>query len=96
MKDGFYRGGRAGVVMRSPDAHPVLGPLEGVGGLYTLTAGNGTSFKPSPAIGLCLSELITSGQCFVDVTAFRPARFAENQPRNGDHQYSTAAATVSR
>jgi sarcosine oxidase, subunit beta len=54
--------------------------LDGVEGLYMLTADNGTSFKTSPAIGLCVSELITTGRCPVDITAFRPARFARNQP----------------
>jgi sarcosine oxidase subunit beta len=67
-----------------------------VQGLYTLTADSGTSFKTSPAIGLCLSELITTGRCPVDITAFRSTRFAEKQPWTDAGQYSPAAATVSR
>ena len=45
-------------------------------------------FKISPAIGLVMSELVLDGKGkSVDITAFRPDRFAENQPIKAEFEY---------
>ncbi len=58
--------------MMSPDSRPIIGRLPAYEGLYCMAADSGTSFKTSPAIGRCLSELITEGAATtVDLTPFR-------------------------
>jgi sarcosine oxidase subunit beta len=42
---------------------------------------SGTSFKTSPAIGVCLAEWIVAGAPrLVDLRPFRSTRFAEGSP----------------
>lgn len=63
----------------APDGKPVLGPVDGVAGLFLNTAGAGKGHKTAPAIGAALAELIASGQSkTADLTPFNVARF--NQP----------------
>jgi sarcosine oxidase subunit beta len=45
-------------------------------------------FKISPAIGLLMSELILDGEATtVDISAFRPTRFAEGKPIKAEFEY---------
>jgi len=45
-------------------------------------------FKISPAIGLVMSELLLDGSGkTVDISAFRPDRFAENRPIKAEYEY---------
>jgi glycine/D-amino acid oxidase-like deaminating enzyme len=45
-------------------------------------------FKISPAIGLVMSELILDGKAgSVDISSFRPNRFAENAPIKAEYEY---------
>jgi sarcosine oxidase subunit beta len=75
------RGGWSGVFMQSPDDHPIIDHLPQVEGLYVMTGDSGTSFKTSPAIGVCLAEWITAGEAqLVDLQPFRSTRFAEGKP----------------
>ncbi|HKG26924.1 MAG TPA: FAD-binding oxidoreductase, partial [Thermomicrobiales bacterium] len=75
------RGGWSGVFMQSPDDHPIIDRLPQVEGLYLMAGDSGTSFKTSPAIGVCLAEWITEGRAkLVDLTPFRSTRFAEGKP----------------
>ncbi len=60
----------------TPDANPLLGPYPGVRG-YWLAAGlslNG--FGGAGGIGKTIAELITTGAAEIDVSAYRPWRFA--------------------
>jgi glycine/D-amino acid oxidase-like deaminating enzyme len=44
--------------------------------------------KISPAIGLVMSELVLDGNArSVDISPFRPSRFAENAPIKGEYEY---------
>jgi sarcosine oxidase subunit beta len=73
----------------SADRHAILGAVRGIDGLYLATAFSGSGFKIAPAVGACLAELITGGRTrTVDIGAFRPERFAENQPIAGRHPYA--------
>lgn len=91
------RGNWACALMGSPDSRPVIGAIEQVDGLYTMAGDNGTSFKTAPAIGKCLSELILAGEATtVDLTPFRPSRFAEGEPWVDRHDYDLVDASVSR
>ena len=73
----------------SADRHAILGAVRGIDGLYLATAFSGSGFKIAPAVGACLAELITEGRArTVDISAFRPERFAERRPIAGAHPYA--------
>lgn len=82
------RGGWSGVYMQSPDHHPIIDRAPGIDGLFIMAGDAGTSFKTSPAIGVCLAEWITEGAPkLVDLTPFRATRFAEGKPWIDEHTY---------
>jgi sarcosine oxidase subunit beta len=75
------RGAFAGVYMQSPDHHPIIDQIGDIPGLFVMAGDSGTSFKTSPAIGICLAEWITAGAPrLADLTPFRATRFAEGKP----------------
>src|SRR3989454_3569517 len=72
----------------SADRHAILGAAPGIDGLYLATAFSGSGFKIAPAVGACMAELITEGRAHsVDITAFRPERFAAGQLIVSPHPY---------
>jgi sarcosine oxidase subunit beta len=80
--------GVTGVYDMTPDSRPLLGEIPGIRGLYVCAGFSGMGFKISPAIGLIMSELLLDGQGnSVDVSAFRPNRFAEHQPIKAEYEY---------
>jgi sarcosine oxidase subunit beta len=92
------RGGWSGTYMRSPDGHPIIDQIPAVPGLWVMTGDSGTSFKTSPAIGICLAEWITTGAPrLVDLTPFRSSRFSEAKPWLDERSYGDdQRLTVSR
>ncbi len=92
------RGGWAGMIMVSPDSHPIIDQIPGIPGLFVMTGDSGTSFKTSPAIGICLAEWITDGAPkLVDLTPFGSTRFAEGRPWEDEHSYKKdSLLTISR
>jgi len=80
--------GVTGVYDMTPDARPPLGQVPGVEGLYLCAGFSGMGFKISPAIGLVMSELILDGTAkTVDISAFRPTRFAEGKAIKTEFEY---------
>jgi len=72
----------------SADRHAILGAAPGIAGLYLATAFSGSGFKIAPAVGTCMAELITEGRArSVDISAFRPERFADRMPIKSPHPY---------
>lgn len=92
------RGGWAGMIMVSPDSHPIIDQIPSVPGLFVMTGDSGTSFKTAPAIGICLAEWITDGAPkLVDLSPFRSTRFAEGRPWEDAHSYKKdSLLTISR
>ncbi len=92
------RGAWSGIVMQSPDDHPIIGDAPGYRGLWLMAGDSGTSFKTSPAIGICLAEAITEGAPkLVDLAPFRATRFAEGQPWVDEFEIDTRQRlTISR
>jgi len=73
----------------APDGKPILGPVEGVAGLFLNTAGAGKGHKTAPAIGAALAELITSGQSqTADLQPFNLERFKHPPRRWSDSEYT--------
>ncbi len=80
--------GVTGVYDVTPDSRPLLGEIPGISELYVCAGFSGMGFKISPAIGVVMAELLIDGSGkSVDITAFRPNRFAENQPIRAEHEY---------
>jgi sarcosine oxidase subunit beta len=80
--------GVTGVYDMTPDSRPLLGQVPGVEGLHICAGFSGMGFKISPAIGLVMSELILDGAATtVDISAFRPTRFAEGLPIKAEFEY---------
>jgi sarcosine oxidase subunit beta len=97
MGESVMRGNWACMLMESPDSRPIIGPLEQYEGLYCMAGDSGTSFKTSPAIGKCLTELITQGRATtVDLTPFRATRFAEGKSWKDEYDYGLESGTISR
>lgn len=70
--------GWAGFYEITPDDNPLLGFVSGAEGLAVAAGFSGHGFMQGPAIGACLAELLLDGAATtVDITPFRPSRFAE-------------------
>jgi sarcosine oxidase subunit beta len=71
----------------TPDQRAVLGQA-GPKGFYLATGFSGTGFKTSPAVGLCMSELIVDGKPkSMDISPFALERFERGQLLKGEHDY---------
>jgi glycine/D-amino acid oxidase-like deaminating enzyme len=88
LEDASLARGITGVYDMSPDSRPLLGEVPGVTGLHVAAGFSGMGFKISPAVGLVLSELLLDGRATtVDITPFRPGRFAEGKPIKAEFEY---------
>jgi sarcosine oxidase, subunit beta len=86
MKDGALHSAHGGYDGITPDQHPMLGPA-GPDGFFLDCGFSGTGFKTSPAVGLCMTELILDGAAkTVDISPLRPGRFAEGELVKGNYQ----------
>lgn len=89
------RGGWTGLVMRSADSRPIIGPFDSYEGLVGLVGDSGTCFKTAPATGRALAQIVTIGTSDVDLTPFHHSRF-EGGGRWVDATETAPAATISR
>ena len=87
MEQGSYHSSHVGRDGLTPDQRAIIGPAGPAG--YFLAAGfSGTGFKLSPAVGLCLSELILDGNSkTVDISCFDPLRFERGEELKGENDY---------
>ena len=86
MERGGLHSAHGGYDGITPDQHPVLGAA-GPDGFYLDCGHSGTGFKTSPAVGLCMSELILDGVSkTVDISALAPSRFAEGKLIKGNYE----------
>ena len=92
IADGEFQTGYAGLYTSTPDLHPVVDRVEGVDGLYICTGFSGHGFKLSPAIGVCMAELVLDGvAASVDITPLRMARFAEADLNTTTYEFKVVA-----
>ena len=68
-----------GLYEMTPDRHAILGPVEGLGGLYLAVGFSGHGFQHAPIVGTVIAELITGrsadGRCLRALPgALRPWR----------------------
>jgi sarcosine oxidase subunit beta len=72
------RNGWAGLYEVSPDHNPLVGPVDGIEGLYVAAGFSGHGFMQGPGIGKLIAELLIDGHFHsIDLSDFRPSRFAE-------------------
>jgi sarcosine oxidase, subunit beta len=70
--------GWAGFYEITPDDNPLLGRFHEPEGLAIAAGFSGHGFMQGPAVGACMAELLLEGEATtVDISAFRPGRFAE-------------------
>lgn len=70
----------AGLYEVTPDAHPIIGPVAAVLGLYVVTGFSGHGFMHGPIAGLLVAEQIVDGTAHtLDISSLRAERFAEGQ-----------------
>lgn len=80
--------GVTGVYDMTPDSRPLLGAVPEISGLYVCAGFSGMGFKISPAVGLVMSELLVEGRSMtMDISPFRPSRFAEGKPIVAPYEY---------
>jgi len=65
----------AGLYEITPDANPIIGPADGVGGLYLINGFSGHGFQHSPAAGRILADVMTGRDPAFDLTPFTAGRF---------------------
>jgi glycine/D-amino acid oxidase-like deaminating enzyme len=73
-----------GLIDVTPDAVPIISPLEAMPGFYVATGFSGHGFGIGPASGRLIADLVTGNRHLVDPTPFRLDRFkraARSQPR---------------
>jgi glycine/D-amino acid oxidase-like deaminating enzyme len=72
----------AGLIDVTPDAVPVISPVESVPGFFLATGFSGHGFGIGPGAGRLVADLVTGGDPIVDPTPFRFSRFSDgSRPR---------------
>ncbi|MCS7234457.1 MAG: FAD-binding oxidoreductase [Armatimonadota bacterium] len=80
-----FRGGYASLYDVTPDWQPVLGPVEGVDGLFVAAGFSGHGFKLSPSLGEELARWVCGQPPTVDLRMFSLRRFSEGTLLRGRH-----------
>lgn len=71
----------------TPDQNAIIDQA-GPGGFYLACGFSGTGFKLSPAVGVCMSELILDGKArLVDISSLNLDRFARGELLQGKYSY---------
>lgn len=70
----------AGMIDVTPDAVPVISPIDDVPGLVVATGFSGHGFGIGPAAGRLAADLVTGAAPLVDPTPFRFSRFSDGSP----------------
>ena len=72
----------AGVIDATPDAIPVISPVESRPGLFVATGFSGHGFGIGPGAGRLVADLVTGAKPLVDPAPFRHSRFTDgSRPR---------------
>jgi len=70
----------AGLYEMTPDHHPILGPVPGVGGFFLANGFSGHGVMHAPATGKIVSDLILTGTTtLIHATLLDLERFAEGR-----------------
>jgi sarcosine oxidase subunit beta len=87
MEQGSLHSTHVGRDGLTPDQRAVIDQA-GPDGFYIACGFSGTGFKLSPAVGVCMAELILEGTArLVDISSLDLGRFARGELLKGDHWY---------
>lgn len=87
MEEGALHSTHVGRDGLTPDQRAVI-DRAGPDGFYIACGFSGTGFKLSPAVGVCMSELILDGKAkLVDISSLNLGRFARGELLKGEHWY---------
>jgi sarcosine oxidase subunit beta len=87
MEEGSLHSTHVGRDGLTPDQRAVIDQA-GPDGFYIACGFSGTGFKLSPAVGVCMAELILEGSAkLVDISSLNLGRFARGELLKGDHWY---------
>ncbi len=87
MEEGSLHSTHVGRDGLTPDQRAVMDKV-GPDGFYVACGFSGTGFKLSPAVGVCMSELILDGRAkLVDISSLNLGRFARGEHLKGEHSY---------
>jgi sarcosine oxidase, subunit beta len=87
MEEGLLHSTHVGRDGLTPDQRAVLDKA-GPDGFYIAYGFSGTGFKLSPAVGICMSELILDGRAnLVDISSLNLGRFARGELLQGEYSY---------
>jgi sarcosine oxidase subunit beta len=87
MEEGALHSTHVGRDGLTPDQHAVIDKV-GPDGFYIACGFSGTGFKISPAVGVCMSELILDGSAkLVDISSLNLGRFGRGELLHGEHSY---------
>ncbi len=75
LKEARMARGWAGLCVATPDRFPLVGPVEGIEGLYVLVGFNGLGVMRSSPLAEALAETILNRNPSVDLAPLRPGRF---------------------
>ncbi len=70
----------AGLIDVTPDAVPVMSPVDDLPGLHIATGFSGHGFGIGPGAGRLMADLVTGAPPVVDPSAFRLSRFSDGSP----------------
>lgn len=70
----------AGLIDVTPDAVPVISPVDAVPGFFIATGFSGHGFGIGPAAGRLMADLVTGAAPVVDPHDFRLSRFSDGSP----------------
>ena len=89
MESGSLHSSHVGRDGLTPDQRAILGQA-GPQGFYLATGFSGTGFKTSPAVGLCMAEMIVNGRAAtIDISGFGLDRFGRGELLKGEHDYGS-------
>jgi len=87
MEEGSLHSTHVGRNGLTPDQRAILDKA-GPDGFYIACGFSGTGFKLSPAVGVCMSELILEGSAkLVDISSLNLDRFVRGELIQGEHSY---------
>jgi sarcosine oxidase, subunit beta len=87
MEQGSVHSTHVGRDGLTPDQRAILDKA-GPDGFYVACGFSGTGFKLSPAVGVCMTELILDGRPkLVDISSLNIERFARGELLQGEHSY---------
>jgi len=87
MEEGALHSTHVGRDGLTPDQRAIIDKV-GPDSFYIACGFSGTGFKLSPAVGVCMSELIIDGSAkLVDISSLNLGRFGRGELLHGEHSY---------